>query len=59
MAMALPIFDRSGRVAYIFNISSLIGILQPREEEVAREMQRTAAQIRRAIAASIPPDFPT
>ncbi len=59
MAMALPIFDRSGRVAYIFNISSLIGTLLPREQQVAREMQRTAAQIHRALAASTPPDFPS
>lgn len=58
MALALPIFDRSGHVLYIFNVSSLVGTLQPREEEVAQEMVRTAAQIHRAIAASVPPDFP-
>lgn len=58
MAMALPIFDRSGRVIYLFNVSSLVGTLQPREEEVAREMKRTAGQIHRAIAANAPPDFP-
>jgi DNA-binding IclR family transcriptional regulator len=58
MALALPIFDRSGRIAYIFNISSLTGTLLPRETQVAREMQRTAAQIHRALASSVPPDFP-
>ncbi|MDW6023411.1 IclR family transcriptional regulator [Mesorhizobium sp. BAC0120] len=59
MALALPIFDRSGRVAYIFNVSSLVNTLLPREEQVAQEMQRTAGQIHRAIAARVPPDFPS
>ncbi len=59
MALALPIFDRSGRVAYVFNISSLTGTMLPREAEVAREMQRTVAQIHRALAAGVPPDFPS
>lgn len=59
MAMALPIFDRSGRIAYVFNISSLVGTLLPREEEAAYEMQRSAARIHRAIAANVPPDFPS
>jgi DNA-binding IclR family transcriptional regulator len=58
MALALPIFDRAGRVAYVFNCSSLISVLEPREAEVAREMQRTAAQVHRAILARVPPDFP-
>ncbi|HTM78829.1 MAG TPA: IclR family transcriptional regulator, partial [Devosia sp.] len=58
MALALPIFDRSGRVIYIFNVSSLVGTLLPREEEVVREMQHTAGQIHRALAARAPPDFP-
>lgn len=59
MALALPIFNRAGQVQYIFNVSSLVGTLLPREEEVAREMQQTAAQIHRALAASVPPDFPS
>jgi DNA-binding IclR family transcriptional regulator len=59
MALALPIFDRTGQVAYIFNISSLVNTLMPREEHVAREMQRTAAQIHRALAARVPLDFPS
>ena len=59
MALALPIFDRSGQVAYLFNISSLVNTLLPREQDVAREMQRTAAQIHRALAARVPPDFPS
>ena len=59
MALALPIFDRSGRVVYVYNISSLMGTLLPREEEVAREMKRTASLIHRAIAASVPLDFPS
>lgn len=59
MAMALPIFDRTGHVLYVFNVSSLVGTLMPREEEVAREMQRSAAAIHRGIAANPPPDFPS
>lgn len=59
MALALPIFDRAGHVLYLFNVSSLVGTLLPREEEVAQEMQRTAGQIHRAIAANVPPDFPS
>jgi DNA-binding IclR family transcriptional regulator len=59
MALALPIFDRSGQVAYVFNISSLVNTLLPREQDVAREMQRTAAHIHRALAARVPPDFPS
>lgn len=58
MALALPIFDRSGQVAYLFNLSSLVNTLLPREQTVAREMQRTAAQIHRALAARVPLDFP-
>lgn len=58
MALALPIFDRGGRVIYLFNVSSLVGTLLPREEEVVREMHRTVGQIHRAIAANVPPDFP-
>jgi DNA-binding IclR family transcriptional regulator len=58
MAMGLPIFDRSGRVVYIFHCSSLVSILLPREEEVARDMQRTAGEIHRTIVARAPPDFP-
>ncbi|CAN7637135.1 IclR family transcriptional regulator domain-containing protein [Brucella pseudogrignonensis] len=48
MAIALPIFNRAGQVQYIFNVSSLVGTLLPREEEVAREMLQTVAQIHRA-----------
>jgi DNA-binding IclR family transcriptional regulator len=59
MAMALPIFDASGNVVYIFNISSLVGILLPREVEVAEAMRQTAMQIHRAIGATAPPDFPS
>lgn len=59
MALALPIFDRVGRVAYIFNCSSLIGVLAAREAEIAGEMQRTAADIHQAIVAKTPPDFPS
>lgn len=59
MALALPIFDRTGRVVYVYNISSLVGTLLPREDEVAREMQRTASLIHRAIAAGAPLDFPS
>ncbi len=59
MALALPIFNRTGQVQYIFNVSSLVGALKPREEEVAREMQQTVAQIHRALAVRVPPDFPS
>lgn len=59
MALGLPIFDRAGQVAYVFNCSSLIGLLEPREAEVALEMQKAAARIHRALAAAVPPDFPS
>jgi DNA-binding IclR family transcriptional regulator len=45
MAIALPIFDREGNVAYIFNSSDLIASLLPRESKVATEMIRAAAAI--------------
>lgn len=59
MALGLPLFDRNGDVAYIFNCSSLVGLLEAREAEVAREMQKAASRIHRAVAASVPPGFPT
>jgi DNA-binding IclR family transcriptional regulator len=58
MAISLPIFDRAGRVVYVFSCCSLTGAFQPREAEIAREMQRVAAEIHRAILARTPPDFP-
>lgn len=58
MALGLPIFDRAERVVYIFNCSSLVSVLEPREAEVAQEMQRTAADIHRALVSRTPADFP-
>lgn len=58
MAMAMPIFDRLGRVTHIFNCSSLVGVIGPHETEVAREMQRTASDIHRSLVSRTPPDFP-
>lgn len=58
MAMALPIFNKSGYIDHVFNVSSLVGMLLPREEEVAKEMQRTVSRIHHAIGARIPADFP-
>lgn len=57
-ALALPIFDRDGKVAFIFNCSSLITTLEPQEKEVAKEMIRTATQIHRGILGKPPANFP-
>ncbi|RWI88952.1 IclR family transcriptional regulator [Mesorhizobium sp.] len=57
-ALALPIFDRDGKVAFIFNCSSLISTLEPQEKEVAKEMILTANQIHRGIIGRPPEDFP-
>jgi len=35
------------------------GALKPREVDVGREMQQTVAQIHRALAVRVPPDFPS
>ena len=58
-ALALPIFDRDGKVAFIFNCSSLITTLEPQEKDISKEMIRAAMQIHRSILGKPPADFPT
>ncbi len=58
MAITLPIFDRTGRVVHVFSCCSLTEVIEPREPEIVREMQRVAAEIHRLILARTPPDFP-
>jgi len=59
MALGMPIFDRQGEVIYIFTCSGLLSALAPREEQLAREIVRTAISINRALLARVPGDFPT
>ncbi len=58
MALALPLFDRHGEVAFVFNCSSLLPMLKPRETDVASAMIETARDIHRALGAPVPKDFP-
>lgn len=58
MALALPIFDRHGEVVFVFNVATLIPVLAPREDEVAAQLIRTAAEIHHATGATVPDDFP-
>lgn len=58
MALGMPIFDRSGEVAYVFTCSGLMASMAPREEAIAQEIVLTAAAINAAMLARTPPDFP-
>ena len=57
MTLALPIFGRTGEVAYIFNCSSLIPILEKSEQDVAGHMIRTMEQIHRMLGSLVPPEL--
>lgn len=57
MALALPIFNREGEVAFIFNCSSLIPVLEKCEVEVAGHMVRTMLEIHRTLGSRPPPDL--
>ena len=57
MAIALPIFDRDGEVAYVFNCSFMVDRFLPLEEAVAREMLIALRDIHRETLAR-PPAVP-
>lgn len=59
MVIALPIFNRDGEVAFVFNCSSFIPVIEKCELAVAREMVRTMTEIHRSLGARTPPDLPS
>lgn len=58
MAIALPLFNRDGDVAFVFNCSLMIQDLLKQERDIACEMIETAAEIHRAILGRPPQDYP-
>lgn len=59
MAIALPLFNRDGEVAFVFNCSLMIQDLLNQERYIASEMIATAAEIHHAILGRPPEDYPT
>jgi DNA-binding IclR family transcriptional regulator len=57
MALALPIFDRDGEVAFVVSCASLMTMVEPIEEQVASEMIRAVVDIHRATLARPPAGF--
>ncbi len=58
MAIALPIFDRDGEVAYVFNCSFMIDSFLPIEKEVAEQMIAAMRDIHRETRARPPAIWP-
>ncbi len=57
MALALPIFDRTGRVIFIVHALSLVDDLMAREVHVAATMVAAVAQIHERIGGNVPSGF--
>jgi DNA-binding IclR family transcriptional regulator len=58
-ALALPIFNRAGKVAYILNSMGISTAMAPIEHQVAEQMITTISEIHRLIGSNAPASFPT
>lgn len=56
-AIALPIFDEHGQVAFILDCVGLTGDIARKEPEIASALKAAVAQIHRSTAATPPADF--
>ncbi len=55
--LALPLFDRDGKVGYVISIAYLTSDASIEEETLVREMRDAVAEIHRATLARVPPGF--
>lgn len=58
MALALPIFGRSGDVEFVVNCSAPIDVMNALESEVSIAMQQAVAKIHQQTLARLPYSFP-
>jgi len=56
-ALALPIFDSSGKVSYILSVNAMIPDLIPMEGEVVLEFKKAISDIHRSIHGKLPNKF--
>ena len=57
LAIALPVFDHEGKVAFVINCTSAKELWQRREEDVAREMMAAIARVHFQTGARLPDPF--
>lgn len=58
-ALALPIFNSAGKVAYILNSMGISTAMAPIERQVAEQMITTISEIHELIGSNAPASFPT
>jgi len=58
LAIALPVFDHEGNVAFIINCTSAKDLWQRREEEVAQELMVAVENVHARTGARLPDGFP-
>ena len=56
--IALPIFNREGKVFLILSIGSSAALLNPREPDVVRALTRAVDEVHRLVDGRPPIDFP-
>ena len=57
LAIALPVFDHEGKVAFVINCTSAKELWQLREQEVAQEMMAAIARVHFLTGARLPEPF--
>lgn len=58
MAIAMPVFDPSGEVAFICDCVGTVPIMEEKESKVFKEMTLAVDELHRLIGSRVPPDFP-
>lgn len=58
MAVAMPVFDSAGQIAYICDCVGTSAVMKANEERIAAAMIGAVAELHRLFGSFVPPDFP-
>ena len=56
--LAMPLFNREGKVIFIIGVAGLEGLLDPQESRVVRSLVKITSQVHRMIDGRPPVDYP-
>ncbi|SKA34273.1 IclR family transcriptional regulator [Consotaella salsifontis] len=58
MAVAMPVFDQAGQIAYICDCVGTIAVMEGKEDLIVTSMTRAVDELHTLFGSRIPPDFP-